>query len=81
VPGPEVGAKLAKVASRAPSTKEHLRLIAVAADMVKSPFGKRSQLYERLQSGDLDHRRQRLYSQYKSRACGADDTVYRGLKA
>lgn len=49
----------------APSTKEHLRLLAVAADMIMSPFGKRSQLYERLQSGELDRMRQRLFSQYK----------------
>jgi len=32
----------------------NLRLLAVTADMVMSPFGKRSQLYERLQSGALD---------------------------
>jgi len=49
----------------APSTKEHLRLLAVAADMIMSPFGKRSQLYERLQSGEVDRMRQRLFSQYK----------------
>jgi aromatic ring hydroxylase len=49
----------------APTTREHLRLIAVAADMVMSPFGKRSQLYERLQSGEVDRMRQRLYNQYK----------------
>jgi len=42
-----------------------MRLLAVAADMVMSPFGKRSQLYERLQSGELDRMRQRLFSQYK----------------
>ena len=30
-----------------------------------SPFGKRSQLYERLQSGEIDRMRQRLYTQYK----------------
>ena len=52
----------------APSTKEHLRLMAVAADMVMSPFGKRSQLYERLQSGEVDRMRQRLYGQYKDPA-------------
>ena len=52
----------------APSTKEHLRLIAVAADMVMSPFGKRSQLYERLQSGEVDRMRHRLYSQYQDPA-------------
>jgi aromatic ring hydroxylase len=51
-----------------PSTKEHLRLMAVAADMVMSPFGKRSQLYERLQSGEVDRMRQRLYSQYNDPA-------------
>ena len=52
----------------APTTKEHLRLIAVAADMVMSPFGKRSQLYERLQSGEVDQMRQRLHGQYKDSA-------------
>jgi aromatic ring hydroxylase len=49
----------------APDTKEHLRLMAIAADMVMSPFGKRSQLYERLQSGEVDRMRQRLFGQYK----------------
>jgi 4-hydroxyphenylacetate 3-monooxygenase oxygenase component len=49
----------------APNTKEHLRLMAIAADMVMTPFGKRSQLYERLQSGEADRMRQRLYSQYQ----------------
>ena len=52
----------------APNTKEHLRLIAVAADMVMTPFGKRSQLYERLQSGEVDRMRQRLYGQYQDQA-------------
>jgi aromatic ring hydroxylase len=52
----------------APSTREHLRLMAVAADMVMTPFGKRSQLYERLQSGEVDRMRQRLYTQYKDGA-------------
>jgi len=51
----------------APNTKEHLRLMAVAADMVMSPFGKRSQLYERLQSGEVDRMRQRLYTQYQDK--------------
>ena len=49
----------------APSTREHLRLMAIAADMVMTPFGKRSQLYERLQSGEVDRMRQRLYGQYQ----------------
>ena len=52
----------------APSTKAHLRLMAIAADMVMTPFGKRSQLYERLQSGEVDRMRQRLYAQYQDAA-------------
>ncbi len=52
----------------AASTQEHLRLIAVAADMVMTPFGKRSQLYERLQSGEVDRMRLRLYNQYQDTA-------------
>ena len=52
----------------APNTKEHLRLMALAADMVMTPFGKRSQLYERLQSGEVDRMRQRLYAQYHDKA-------------
>jgi 4-hydroxyphenylacetate 3-monooxygenase oxygenase component len=52
----------------APTTREHLRLIAIAADMVMSPFGKRSQLYERLQSGEVDRMRLRLYNQFKDQA-------------
>jgi len=52
----------------APNTKEHLRLMAVAADMVMTPFGKRSQLYERLQSGEVDRMRQRLFGQYQDQA-------------
>jgi aromatic ring hydroxylase len=49
----------------APDTRDHLRLMALAADMVMSPFGKRSQLYERLQSGEVDRMRQRLFSGYR----------------
>lgn len=52
----------------APNTKEHLRLMAVAADMVMTPFGKRSQLYERLQSGEVDRMRLRLYGQYHDKS-------------
>jgi aromatic ring hydroxylase len=52
----------------APDTKAHLRLMAVAADMVMTPFGKRSQLYERLQSGEVDRMRQRLYGSYQDPA-------------
>jgi len=42
--------------------------MAIAADMVMTPFGKRSQLYERLQSGEVDRMRQRLYGQYQDPA-------------
>jgi len=36
--------------------------------MIMSPFGKRSQLYERLQSGEVDRMRLRLYNQFKDPA-------------
>ena len=49
--------------NNAPSTRDHLRLLAIAADMVQSAFAGRSQLYERLQSGEPDNMRQRLYGQ------------------
>lgn len=63
---PEIGPLIERYfRGGAPSTREHLRLMAIAADMVMSPFGKRSQLYERLQSGEIDRMRQRLYTQYK----------------
>lgn len=52
----------------APTTREHLRLLAIASDLVMSPFGKRGQLYERLQSGETDRMRQRLFGQYKDRS-------------
>jgi aromatic ring hydroxylase len=48
----------------APSTRDHLRLLAVAADMVQSAFAARQQLYERLQSGEPDNLRARLYTNY-----------------
>ena len=51
----------------APSTREHLRLLAVAADLVMTPFGKRGQLYERLQSGETDNMRRRLHAQFRER--------------
>ncbi len=55
----------------APTTREHLRLLAVAADLVMTPFGKRGQLYERLQSGEVDNMKRRLHAQFKERD-GAD---------
>ena len=63
---PEIGPLIERYfRGGAASTREHLRLMAIAADMVMSPFGKRSQLDERLQSGEVDRMRQRLYTQYK----------------
>jgi aromatic ring hydroxylase len=52
----------------ASSTTEHLRLIAIAADMVMSPFGARNNLYERLQSGEPDAIRRRLFTEFKDTA-------------
>jgi 4-hydroxyphenylacetate 3-monooxygenase oxygenase component len=45
----------------APTTEEHLRVLAVAADMAQSAFGVRQQIYERFQSGEPDNARIRLY--------------------
>jgi len=47
--------------NNAPSTRDHLRLLALASDMVQSAFAGRNQLYERLQSGEPDNIRQRVY--------------------
>ena len=44
------------------------RLIALAADLVMSPFGTRNQLYERLQSGEPDTIRRRLFADFKETA-------------
>ncbi len=44
----------------APSTIEHLRLLAMANDLVMSHFAMRSQLYERLQSGEPERMRRSL---------------------
>ena len=67
--GPGIGPLIERYfRGNAPGTKEHLRVLAIAADMIMSPFGKRSQLYERLQSGDVDRQRQRLYGQYQDPA-------------
>jgi 4-hydroxyphenylacetate 3-monooxygenase len=48
----------------APSTAEHLRVIALAADLVMTPFGTRNRLYERLQSGEPVAMRRRLYGAF-----------------
>jgi len=56
--------------NQAPSTRDHLRLLAVAADLVQSAFGARNQLYERLQSGEPDNMRRRIYGRYDSAKLG-----------
>ena len=67
--GPEVGPLVDRYfRGGAPSTPEHLRLIALAADMVMTPFGTRNRLYERLQSGEPDTMRRRLYADFKEPA-------------
>jgi 4-hydroxyphenylacetate 3-monooxygenase/anthranilate 3-monooxygenase (FAD)/4-hydroxyphenylacetate 3-monooxygenase len=45
----------------APSTRDHLRLLAVASDLVQTAFANRNQLYERLWGGDPEANRQRLH--------------------
>ncbi len=52
----------------AESTREHLRVLALASDMVQSAFGIRQQLYERLQSGEPDNARIRLYHLFDRQA-------------
>ncbi len=54
--------------NKAPSTRQHLRLLAVAADLVQTAFGNRNQLYERLQSGEPDTMRQRLATSFDKSA-------------
>ena len=49
--------------NNAPTTRDHLRLLAIAADATVSSFAGRSQLYERLQSGEPDNMRAQLYRQ------------------
>lgn len=47
---------------------ERVPLLGLAADMVHSPFGMRGQLYERLQSGEPESIRRRLYGEFKETA-------------
>jgi 4-hydroxyphenylacetate 3-monooxygenase len=67
--GPEIGAFVERYfRAGAPTTSEHLRLLALAADLVMSPFAARNQLYERLQSGEPDTIRRRLTAGYTETA-------------
>jgi 4-hydroxyphenylacetate 3-monooxygenase/anthranilate 3-monooxygenase (FAD)/4-hydroxyphenylacetate 3-monooxygenase len=59
---PEIGPLVERYfAGGAPSTRDHLRLLAVASDLVQSAFANRNQLYERLWGGEPDAIRQRLH--------------------
>jgi 4-hydroxyphenylacetate 3-monooxygenase/anthranilate 3-monooxygenase (FAD)/4-hydroxyphenylacetate 3-monooxygenase len=59
---PEIGPLVSRYfAAGAPSTRDHLRLLAVAGDLVQSAFANRNQLYERLWGGEPDAIRQRLH--------------------
>ncbi|MEA2640735.1 MAG: 4-hydroxyphenylacetate 3-monooxygenase, partial [Chloroflexota bacterium] len=69
---PEIGPLVERYfRNNAPSTRDHLRLLAVAADMVQSAFAARTQLYERLQSGEPANMRARLYAGAPVRAAAA----------
>lgn len=58
---PEIGAYVERFfRGQAPTTRDHLRLLALAADLVQSAFAGRSILYERLHSGEPDNLRRRL---------------------
>jgi aromatic ring hydroxylase len=62
---PDIGAFVAKYfKGTAPDTRSNLRLMAVAADLMQSAFGVRSQLYERFHAGPPDMIVQRLYRKY-----------------
>lgn len=59
---PEIGPFVEKYfRGGAPSTRDYLRLLAMASDMVQSAFANRGQLYERLWGGEPSSIRQRLY--------------------
>ncbi len=50
---PEIGPFVERYfRNNAPSTRDHLRMLAIAGDLVQSAFSGRNLLYERLQSGD-----------------------------
>ncbi len=77
---PDIGAYVERFfRNQAPSTRDHVRLLAVAADLVQSAFGARNQLYERLQSGEPDNTRRRLAGRYDSSAL--TERVLRFLRA
>ncbi|GGB40525.1 4-hydroxyphenylacetate 3-monooxygenase oxygenase component [Tistrella bauzanensis] len=59
---PEIGGLVDQFfRGNAPDTRHHLRLMAVAGDMLQSAFGARSQLYERFHMGPPEMIRARLY--------------------
>src|SRR5579871_3995632 len=63
LPDPKIGPYIERFfRNNAPSTRDHLRVLAIAGDMVQSAFGGRNQLYERLHAGEPDVTRQRVYA-------------------
>src|SRR5438876_884037 len=78
---PDIGPQVERYfINQAPSTRDHLRLLAVAADLVQSSFGARTQLYERLQSGEPDRMRRRLYERYAASDSPLTDRVLRFIR-
>src|SRR5581483_5276312 len=64
---PEIGPFVERYfRNNAPSTRDHLRMLAIAGDLVQSAFSGRNLLYERLQSGDPEGMRQRAFSADRS---------------
>jgi aromatic ring hydroxylase len=57
---PEIGRFVERYfQNNAPSTRDHLRLLAIAGDLVQSALSGRNLLYERLQSGEPEGMRMR----------------------
>lgn len=66
---PEIGGLVGRYfRGGAPSTAEHLRLLAMAGDLVLSQFAMRGQLYERLQTGEPERIRQTVAAGWKDTA-------------
>lgn len=60
---PEIGPYVERYfRNNAPSTRDHLRMLAIAGDLVQSAFSGRNLLYERLQSGEPDGMRVRAFN-------------------
>jgi aromatic ring hydroxylase len=66
---PEIGHHVERFfRGNSPTTRLHLRLLAIAGDMVQSAFAGRAQLYERFHIGQPDAIYQRLYRSFDGTA-------------